>query len=376
MRRICYLTGTRADYGLMRRTLFRIAETEGLAIDLAVTGMHLRPEFGLTLQEIERDDFAIRARIESLGSNDSGAEMARAIAATLTGMIDAFEVDRPDLLLLLGDRGEMLAGALAAVHMNIPIAHLHGGERSGTVDEPVRHAISKLAHIHLVATEGARARLLAMGERADRVFTVGAPGLVGLDQQPRPEARALAQEVGFTDRRPLALFLYHPVLQHSEASGREASSILGALVARGVQTLALQPNADAGQLAVRAALDEFAGHELVRHVTHLPRDRFIAWMAAADLLIGNSSAGIIEAATFGTPVVNVGDRQAMRERNRNVIDVGYEADAIAGAIDRALQEGRFEPSNIYGDGQSDVRIAELLRSISLDPDLLAKCNAY
>lgn len=376
MRRIWYLTGTRADYGLMRRTLQRLAATDGLGVEIAVTGMHLRREFGGTVGEVEADGFPIVARIPSLGAEDDGANMARGIAATLAGLTDAMSADRPDLMLLLGDRGEMLAGALAALHLNIPVAHLHGGERSGTVDEPVRHAISKLSHLHLTATEGARTRLIAMGEAAEAVHVVGAPGLVGLMEEAREPFAALLEEAGFTPDRPTALFLYHPVLQHADAAGGEATAILDALAARGVQTLALQPNGDAGQLAVRAVLDARKDRADLRVLAHLPRARFLAWMASADVMVGNSSAGIIEAASFGTPVVNVGDRQAMRERNANVIDTGYDRSEIDAAIGRALDGGRFAPANIYGDGCADEKIAALLRSVDLGPALLRKCNAY
>jgi GDP/UDP-N,N'-diacetylbacillosamine 2-epimerase (hydrolysing) len=278
------------------------------------------------------------------------------------------------MVLLLGDRGEMLAGAIAAIHLNIPIAHIHGGERSGTVDEPVRHAISKLAHYHLAATEDAGNRLIAMGERDTSVTVVGAPGLVGLAEAPALDRATLAESAGFCADQPIALLVYHPVLQQEAAAGIEIDRLLDMLAARNIQTMALMPNADAGSDRVRSALQMRENSDWLRIARHLQRDVFVSWMAAADIMIGNSSAGIIEAATFGTPVVNIGSRQNLRQRNANVVDA--DIDQIDRAVTEAIGRGRFESANVYGDGTADRRIAALLASLDLDADVLAKFNAY
>jgi GDP/UDP-N,N'-diacetylbacillosamine 2-epimerase (hydrolysing) len=376
VRRICYLSGTRADFGLMTATLRAIAADPRLSLQLIVTGMHLSAQYGLTVTEIEQQGFDIAARVPVDQTDASQATMARNVGSMLIGIVNALEALRPDALLLLGDRGEMLAGALAAIHLGIPVVHLHGGERSGTVDEPVRHAISKLAHLHLVATSDARDRLVRMGERGYAVHITGAPGVDGIVALATASRDTLCSEAGFDARQPVALFVYHPVLHEVQTAARDTRAAAQAALDAGCQVMALMPNSDAGNEGVRQVLQDMqtAGRFVVK--THLPRPQFISWMAEADVLLGNSSSGIIEAASFGTPVVNIGSRQHMRERNRNVIDTEAEPAALQHAIAQALAWGRLPSVNVYGDGQAAARIAGHLASFDLSPSLLAKCNAY
>ncbi|TWC68390.1 GDP/UDP-N,N'-diacetylbacillosamine 2-epimerase (hydrolysing) [Herbaspirillum sp. SJZ099] len=306
----------------------------------------------------------------------SGVNMARNIGTMVAGFAGVLAEQRPDVVLLLGDRGEMLAGALAAIHLNIPVVHIHGGERSGTIDEPVRHAISKLSHFHFTATADARARLIRMGESASNVYVIGAPGIDGIVELAQESRGALCAIFGFDPARPLALFVYHPVVQESDCDGKEVAEILDLLISRGIQVVALRPNSDAGSDAIRTRLESRASHALVHLLTHMGRARFAAMMAEADVMIGNSSAGIIEAASFGIPVVNIGSRQNLRERNKNVRDVDLNLQAIGDAIDRAMQAGRYPRTNIYGDGQAARRIVALLQNIPLDNTVLMKTNAY
>jgi GDP/UDP-N,N'-diacetylbacillosamine 2-epimerase (hydrolysing) len=338
--------------------------------------MHLSAHFGITVNEIMASGLHVAAQIPVAIDESTGAATARNLAATLTGCVDAFERLRPDIVLLLGDRGEMLAGALAAIHLNIPIAHIHGGERSGTVDEPVRHAISKLAHLHFVSSEDARARLVRMGEAAEHVFVSGAPGLDGLTELATRSREALCVDVGFAPAGRLGLMVYHPVLQEAAAAEGQARLLIEACLARHLQLMALMPNSDAGNAGVRHVLNEYAGHPQVRVHTHLPRPEFVSWMAASDLMVGNSSSGIIEAATFGTPVLNVGIRQNLRERNANVIDAAATEDALAAALARVLGVGRFPCRNIYGDGQAGRRIVAQLLAADLSGNVLLKANSY
>jgi GDP/UDP-N,N'-diacetylbacillosamine 2-epimerase (hydrolysing) len=375
MRRICYVTGTRADFGLMRRTLQAIAADPGLALDLLVTGMHLDPAYGGTVREIGDSGLAVRAEVPVPLAPATGATMARNIARALLGFTDAL-ADRPDLVLLLGDRGEMLAGALAALHLNIPIAHVHGGERSGTLDEPIRHAVSKLSHLHFTATEGGRERLVRMGEDPANVHVVGAPGLDGLEEIALTPRDELMADFGLDPARPFALMVYHPVVQEAAGAGDEAATLLGALQRAGTQVLALMPNSDAGSAGVRAAIEAVRGEAGIAVATHLERGDFVSAMAAADVMAGNSSAGIIEAASFGTPVVNVGTRQTLRERNANVIDSECDAGALRAALAGALDRGRYPPYNVYGDGRAAARIVALLRDTPIGPELMRKINAY
>lgn len=377
MRKVCYVSGTRADFGLMCSALQRIATDPRLQLGVCVTGMHLLPEYGNTVAEIEAAGLPVVARIPVALDGSDGRTMALALAAELAGLVEAFSAQAPDLVLLLGDRGEMLAGALAALHLNIPLAHIHGGERSGTVDEPVRHAISKLAHYHFTATCDARERLIRMGEDPARIFVSGAPGLDGITQDTASDRERLFSAHGFSPARPLALLVFHPVLQEARLAGEQTRQILAGLTSADCQVLALMPNADAGGAQVGAILSEWAaGRSDVRLLTHLPRAAYLNWLANVDLLIGNSSSGIIEAASFGLPVVNVGSRQDGRERSSNVTDVGHDTARIAAAIAAALRRGRQPTDNIYGDGQAGARITDWLATLPLTPDLLKKQNAY
>lgn len=375
-RRICYVTGTRADFGLMQSTLTAIHTHQALALDIVATGMHLSAAHGNTVDEITAAGLPVSARVAVDMGDATGATMARNIGTMLQGFVGAFEALKPDVVLLLGDRGEMLAGALAAIHLNIPVAHIHGGERSGTVDEPVRHAISKLSHIHFVATDEARERLIRMGEDAIRVCVTGAPGLDGLQELASIPKAALCRELNLDAQQRIGLLVFHPVLQEADVAGDQAKVLLQTLLQEGLQIVALMPNADAGSAAVRAELERFRNHPQVRVQTHLPRPRFVSWMAACDVMIGNSSSGIIEAASFGTPVINIGIRQNLRQRNRNIIDITPDIDSVQAALTTTLQSGRFPAENCYGDGQAGARITESLASLPLSAELLLKCNAY
>jgi GDP/UDP-N,N'-diacetylbacillosamine 2-epimerase (hydrolysing) len=375
MRKVCYITGTRADFGLMQSTLALIDKAPGLELSLIVTGMHLLEEYGSTIRDIETAGFTILAKV-AVGAQSSGAAMGRNIGTMISGFIDALENIQPEVVMLLGDRGEMLAGAIAAIHLNIPIVHIHGGERSGTVDEPVRHAISKLSHLHFTATADARERLIRMGENPADIYVTGAPGLDGLTDMPKATRADLLESAGLDPARPFALMVYHPVLQEAQAAGKAAEAILAAMTSSGVQVIALKPNSDAGSDGIREILERHAADSNLRVFTHFPRPRFVAWMAAADIMVGNSSAGIIEAASFGTPVINIGSRQHLRERNANTVDVPTDETAIGAALAHALQQGRQPAQNVYGNGTAGSRILELLCVIDLNAAMLAKSNAY
>lgn len=376
MRKIIYITGTRADYGLMRTTLFAISQNQQLDLRLIVTGMHLDAAHGNTQSEIKNDGFEIAGCVDTDLSSVDRSFMARAIGTMVTGFSTLLEREEPDIVLLLGDRGEMLAGAISALHLNIPIAHIHGGERSGTVDEPVRHAISKMSHYHFTATQEAAMRLIKMGERDDSVFCVGAPGLDGLLEQALVTRAQCSKNVGFSEDRPIALMVFHPVVQEMDDGPRQVIEIIDALLDQQFQIVLLTPNSDLGGREILQALTDKSGHAHIRIFNHLPRNEFLSWLANADVMIGNSSSGIIEAATFGTPVVNIGKRQMLRERNANVTDVEPDRAKIDAALKKILTVGKFSGDNVYGDGATAPRIANLLATISLDKSVLEKYCAY
>ncbi|SCC93105.1 UDP-N,N'-diacetylbacillosamine 2-epimerase (hydrolyzing) [Thiomonas sp. X19] len=378
-RRILYLSGTRADFGLMQRSLRTAAAHPALDVAVAVTGMHLHPDYGHTVDEIAASGLALAARIPSDVQARDRSGMARAVGQTLLGLVDVLAAERPDALLLLGDRGEMLAGATAALHLGVPAIHIHGGERSGTVDEAVRHAISKLAALHFCATTESRERLIAMGEEPRRVHVVGAPGLDDLGAAlTAPRASAL-DALGLKAGRPYALVVFHPVVQEAEDAAQQTGALLEGLRAAGAGTdfdvIWLAPNADAGSGHIVQALEAQRWPGLKR-ITHLPRPAYLAALRHAAVLVGNSSSGIIEAASFGTPAVNVGTRQNLRERNANTADVPVEAASIATAVRTSITHGPWPPHNVYGDGQTAARIAHLLATLPLSADLLHKVNRY
>lgn len=378
MRRVRYISGTRADFGLMRRTLEAVRDHEALELSVIAAGMHLSPAHGDTVREIEAAGLTLSARVPFPLQPATGATMARGIGVMIPAFVAALEEDRPDIVLLLGDRGEMLAGALAAIHLNIPVAHVCGGERSGTVDEPVRHAISKLSHLHLTATREARDRLIRMGEAPEHIHVVGAPGLDGLDDRPAADRATVTNRYGLDPGRPFALMLYHPVLQEAARGEADAGMLIDQLLAADCQVLALAPNADAGSDGVLTALREREGHADVRLLTHLARENFLDAMSVADLMLGNSSSGITEAASFGTPVLNVGRRQNLRERNTNTVDADIEVGAVAAGIREQLAHGRYPVANVYSvpGGTAAKRIAEHLAGLVIDDALLMKVNRY
>lgn len=378
-RRIAYLTGTRADFGLMAGTLRRLYDDPRTDVSLLVTGMHLSAQYGMTVREIEATGLPVAARIPLTIDDRNELAMARAVGEAVTGVAAALAQGRPDMLLLLGDRGEMLAGAIAALHLSIPIAHLHGGERSGTVDEPLRHAITKLSHLHLVATQESRERVVRMGEAAQNVYVVGAPSLDDVVTRGELPREQVLRQLGLPVEARYALLLFHPVVQEMAQVQDQVDALVAALqaevLAAGMHVVWLAPNADAGSAAIVAAIQRADGPQ-VHRITHLPRPRYLDALAVADVLVGNSSSGIIEAASLGTPVVNIGNRQRLRQRNANTRDCGADVASIRQALVAALQAGRFAPGNAYGDGKSGDRICELLATVPLPPSLLDKSNAY
>jgi UDP-hydrolysing UDP-N-acetyl-D-glucosamine 2-epimerase len=357
----------------MLPTLQKIAERDSLTLELVVTGMHLSRQFGSTVDEVRASGLPIAACVPVAIDVDSPAGMARCGAQMMDAIAGRMGRDPPDILLLLGDRVEMLAAGFAGFLGGTTIVHLCGGERSGTVDDGLRHALSRLAHVHLVATEEARDRLVRSGEEDWRVHVVGTPGLVGIDRLASLARQDLPGEYGVS-AAPFALFLFHPVVQEAGQAGEQTRAVLDGVVASGLHVIALVPNADHGHSAIRNELESREGLIVVRH---MPRHIFLSAMRHAAVMVGNSSSGIIEAASLGTPVVNIGDRQLERARNANVVDCEPSAHSVRAAIDHAISMGRGPFVNLYGDGKTDRRVASLLAELDLRaPDLHKKRMTY
>ncbi|KTL61784.1 hypothetical protein AA106_21935 [Photorhabdus laumondii subsp. laumondii] len=375
MRKICYITGTRADFGLMQSTLTKINQHPELQLNLAVTGMHLDPKFGLTQEEIfacKLDTYVVDSGL----NDDSRLSISCSISEQLKGFSILFTKLIPDIILVLGDRGEMLAAAIAALYMNIPVAHIHGGERSGTIDESIRHAISKLSHFHFVATNESKTRLIRMGEKEENIFITGAPGLDDILKIKLLTKDKIFNSLFLNPQKKLLTLIYHPVVQNAESAGEDIKKILNS-IPQELQTVILLPNADTGGNLIRNEIFEYADkRDNIKTITHLHRELYLSLIAHSDVLMGNSSSGIIEAASFGTRVINIGERQNNRERNKNVIDVPIDTLLISNYLEESLNSKKTITSNVYGDGNAGERITNLLATLRLDNDITKKCNTY
>ncbi len=374
LRKVIYLSGTRADFGLMQTTLLLLSKNVELSI--AVTGMHLSAGFGATIQDIRSAGLRICGEVSIDVTTRTKHSMAASLGECLIGLTTVLQKEQPDILLLLGDRGEMLAGAIAALHLGIVCVHIHGGERSGTVDEPVRHAISKLSHYHLVATEESRERLVRMGEQPSSVYVTGAPGIDGLIASAEMSADTFKGALHLPLDTAFLLVVFHPVVQHAADAYTQTTNVLTVLQKIGLPVVWLEPNSDAGSIDILKALTAIGLPANSSRHKHMDRKLFSAAMKHCAAMVGNSSAGIIEAASFATPVVNIGSRQHLRERSANVTDVSAETAALHSAISSALSAGKVPCDNRYGDGLAGPRIVDLLTTMSLDASVLDKSNSY
>lgn len=376
-RRIGVVTSSRADYGHLRWPLRVMAARPALEPRLYVTGAHLSHEFGTSVREIEREGQEIAARIEALLSSDTGAGAAKTIGLATVGFADLFAREAPEVLLIIADRYEMLAPAAAALAMRIPIAHIEGGEISeGAIDDAVRNALTRMAHLHFATTRAAAARLMAYGEEPWRVTRTGSPSLDQLAREPLPDPRAVRDGIGLAGDEPLLLVAYHPVTLADEPMA-EARELLAALEDARPPIVFCFPNADAGSRSIIAEARAFCErHERARLVTNLPPRDYLALLSTAAALVGNSSSGIMEAASFPTPVVDIGERQRGRERARNVLwapgERGAISDAIARAVGPDFRRSLVGLENPYGDGRASERIADALEACPLGERLLVK----
>ena len=370
-RRIGVVTTSRADYSHLYWPLRELAANPAVELGVFALGAHLSPEFGNTLKEIERDGFPIQARIECLLSSDTDTGMAKTIGLAMLGLADALTAWRPDLLLLIADRYEMLAPASVALALRIPVAHIEGGEISqGAIDDQVRNALTKLAHIHFTSTPAARRRVIALGEEPWRVHHAGAPSLDHLSRSKLLDRAALEARLGIRLTPPTVLAAYHPVtiLKNTTA---EADALFAALAQAPGQLLFVYPNSDAGSYALIERTRALAETRKDTHIfVNLEAVTYWSLLGQVDVLIGNSSSGIMEAASFALPAVNVGMRQQGRERARNLIDAGAETAGILAAMEQALRP-EFRASlrgmaNPYGNGSAAVTIARVLTTVALD----------
>ena len=380
-RRIAVVTGTRAEFGLLRPIMRRIHDNPALELQLIATGMHLSPEFGRTTGEIRASGLPIADEIEILVSSDTGVGTAKSIGLAISGLADSFRRLAPDLVLVLGDRFEIFAAGAAATAMGIPLAHLCGGEQTdGAVDQVWRACLTKMAHLHLVAAEQFGVVVRGMGEEARRVRVVGSPGLENLLQAPPVDRVALGASIGIELRAPVVSVSFHPVTRPIAGEGtpeEQVDELLAALASVPATYVITFANADAGGRVINRRLSEFAAeHTNAVAVPSLGVDRYIALLSLADAAVGNSSSGLIETPSFELPVVNIGTRQGGRPRAANVIDVPPTTSAIAHGLRRALdptfRAGLRGVVNPYGDGQTSGRVIAAIHEWLANPDLLVK----
>ncbi|MFH1033297.1 MAG: UDP-N-acetylglucosamine 2-epimerase [Pseudomonadota bacterium] len=378
MRRIGVVTTSRADYGIYRPLLRGILQDPGLELSLIVAGMHLCPAFGLTVQEIAAEGLPIAARVETILDDDTPLGVAGSLGLGVARLAPVLAELRPDLLLVLGDRFEMFAAACAATPLKIPLAHLHGGELTmGAMDDAFRHAMTKLSHLHLVATEQYAARVRQMGEEPWRVTVCGALGLVNLRDIPLLEPAALQDRLGLELEPAPLLVTFHPATLEQEDAPSQARELLAALEPLRLPLVFSLPNADAGGRELGRLFREFvAGHPKAVICDNLGTQAYFSLMARAAAMVGNSSSGIIEAPSFKLPVVNIGSRQDGRQRAANVIDVACRRDDIARAIARAcspaFRQGIKDLVSPYYQPDPVGAILERLMAVDLGPGLINK----
>ena len=379
-RKIAVVTTSRADYSHLYWPLRELSAHPDVDLKIIVMGAHLSPEFGSTIQEIEKDGFNMDARVECLLSSDSDVGMAKTIGVATLSLADIFGQMRPDLLLLIADRYEMLAPASVALALRIPIAHIEGGEISeGAIDDAVRNALTKMSHIHFTSTQAARDRVIAMGEEAWRVHRAGAPSLDHLRRQTLFTREQVESRLRVGLKHPAILVAYHPVTLARDTV-READALFEALENLPDQILFCYPNADAGSRNLIERARTFAASRDAAHVfVNLDALTYWSLLKQVDVLVGNSSSGIMESASFALPTVNVGLRQQGRERARNVIDAAPEVRAILKAIATAkgtdFRRSLQGMTNPYGEGLASEKIVEVLTTVPLGEESLLKRHA-
>ena len=381
-RKICVVSTSRADFGLLSGLIKAIQTDPALRLQLIVSGMHLSRLFGQTWQDVAAQGIKIDRRIQLRLSGGSSLENLNSISLGIKGFGRALSELRPDIVVLLGDRFELLAAAISALLLGIPIAHIHGGELTeGAIDDSVRHAITKMASLHFAATEVYRKRILQMGELPQRVFSFGAPGLDQIHSAPLMTRQEVEEELGISLQKPVALVTYHPVTRERGSAEEQVDELIAAMKASGLTAVFTMANADAqGNIINRrlqAVCDE--NPERFKWTPHLGHRRYLSCLKHLSVMVGNSSSGLTEAPSFRMPVVNIGDRQKGRVRGRNIIDVPCTKSAILEGIRRAVSASfrkslsrMRNPYDRFHDGGASERIKNVLRDVVISPEFIKK----
>lgn len=380
-RKICFITGTRADYGILSPILSAVKKSSSLELCLVVTAMHLMKDFGLTAREIKKDGYEAE-KINISYQKDSGEQMAVSVGQAVLKFAKLFAKIKPDIIVVLGDRGEMLAGAITANFLNIPVAHIHGGEVSGHVDGILRHAITKLSHLHFAATDSALQRILKLGEEPWRVKVSGAPALDRIINEKLPSKDNIFKKYNLDAKAKTILVVQHPVSTEIGQAAEQIRATLQAAEKMNLQTVIIYPNADAGGRAMIKEVEKYRQNNKFKIFKSIPQKDYFCILKSSSVLVGNSSSGIIEAASFEIPVVDIGTRQSGRERGQNVCHVFYGKDEIYKAIKEAIARSAKlsvvlkKVKNPYGQGMAAAIITDVLTNIPIDKRLLEKKITY
>lgn len=380
-RKISVTTGTRAEYGIVRQILQEIQASKKLQLYLIVTGTHLSKKHGFTINEIKKDGFRIHSTIGIMPKGNSPYYMATALGKSIVEFSTVFKKLRPDINLVLGDRDEMLASTIAAYHMNIPNAHIHGGDKSqGGIDEYNRHAITKMSNIHFPATKKSYERIIKMGENPKMVFLTGSPSIDEITKNKIASKQDLVRHYPFNFAGNEILLLQHSVTTQSEQSEKQIKSTLDAIVKTKKPTIAIAPNSDSGSREIFTQLEKYSKkYPFIKLYLSVPREDFLGMINHCGVLVGNSSSGMIEASYFNTPVINIGIRQAGRERGKNVIDVPrINIESIYSAILKGfqMQKKNHAGEYVYGTGNASKKIIHYLEKIDLNKNLIQKQIFY
>ena len=376
-RKITVTTGARSEYGLLRPILKEIIKRKKLQLFLVVTGTHLSKKHGMTINEIKKDKFKIYETFKFLPHDDTGFSVAKSLGEGVVQFAKIFKKIKPDINLILGDRDEMLASAIAAYHMNIPNAHIHGGDVSGNIDEYTRHAITKISNIHFPATEKSKRRIIMMGENPKFVFLTGSPSIDELRNNEILSKKQFENKYDFKLTKNLIVLVQHPVTTQIANTKKHIRNTLKAIEYFGYRTIIIAPNSDAGSNTIFQNIKLSAkSHNFVRVFSSLPRSDFLCLIKNCGVLVGNSSSGLIEASYFGTPVVNIGVRQQGREKSKNVFDAKSETViSIKRTILHALKKNTSR-SYLYGIGNTSQKIVQHLEKIKLNCELIEKQLTY
>lgn len=373
MRKICVITGTRAEYGLLYWTMKRLQEDSNVELSICVTGMHLSPEFGLTYQRIEEDGFQIDKKIEILLSSDTSVGISKSIGLGVISFAEVFQNLQPDMILVLGDRFEIFAACTAAMIARIPIAHCHGGEATeGLIDEAIRHSVTKMSHLHFTSTEEYKNRIIQMGEQPGNVFNVGALGIENINRLDLLDREEFEKSIGVKLNKYNFLVTFHPVTLDNASAGSQFAELLKALDSvEDSRIIFTKPNADTDGRVIINMIDEYVSsnsHKAVSFIS-LGQLRYLSAIKIMDAVIGNSSSGLIEVPSFGVPTINIGDRQQGRVKGESIIDCEADATQINQAIIKALSEDFKNKirnlQNPYGDKNSSEDIVHVLKTTEL-----------